>query len=112
MTELQEINLGAGPDDGTGDNIRAGGEKIKANFTELDKRTKRVEFGTLQIFKAQGNTLTTLENGDKFKGLWYGENWVNPTDSNITVDTNQMIEGTFNGGDPTDLANYNIVNTY
>jgi hypothetical protein len=32
---LQLLNLGSGPDDGTGDTGRAGGEKINANFTEL-----------------------------------------------------------------------------
>ncbi|MDR7103001.1 hypothetical protein [Croceicoccus sp. BE223] len=31
----QTINLGAGPNDNTGDDLRAGGEKINANFTEL-----------------------------------------------------------------------------
>lgn len=31
----QTINLGAAPDDGTGDTLRAGGDKINDNFTEL-----------------------------------------------------------------------------
>jgi len=31
----QTINIGAAPDDGTGDTIRAGGAKINENFTEL-----------------------------------------------------------------------------
>ncbi|MBT0667084.1 hypothetical protein HT136_01715 [Novosphingobium profundi] len=31
----QTINLGSSGNDGTGDNIRAGGDKINANFDEL-----------------------------------------------------------------------------
>lgn len=31
----QTINLGSAPDDGTGDNLRTGGDKINDNFTEL-----------------------------------------------------------------------------
>lgn len=31
----QTINIGAAPDDGTGDNLRTGGQKINDNFTEL-----------------------------------------------------------------------------
>jgi hypothetical protein len=31
----QTINIGAAPNDGTGDSLRVGGEKIDANFTEL-----------------------------------------------------------------------------
>lgn len=32
---MQTINLGAALNDGTGDTLRAGGQKINANFTEL-----------------------------------------------------------------------------
>ncbi len=31
----QEINIGLSPNDGSGDNLRSGGEKINSNFTEL-----------------------------------------------------------------------------
>jgi hypothetical protein len=31
----QTINIGAGPDDGTGDNLRTAGQKINENFTEV-----------------------------------------------------------------------------
>lgn len=35
---IQDINLGAAPNSGDGDGLRTGGEKINANFQELDSR--------------------------------------------------------------------------
>lgn len=35
----QHLNYGAAPDDGTGDDLRAGAAKIEANFTDLYDRT-------------------------------------------------------------------------
>lgn len=42
MATINNINLGTAPDNGTGDNLRAGGEKINSNFQNLnnDKEEK------------------------------------------------------------------------
>jgi hypothetical protein len=39
----QNINIGAAPDDGTGDDLRSGGQKIDDNFTELYGDRARTE---------------------------------------------------------------------
>ena len=36
MTDLQEINIGSAPDDGTGDPLRTAFDKINDNFAELN----------------------------------------------------------------------------
>ena len=46
MTQ-QIINIGNYNDDGTGDNLREGGRKINANFTELYDRTKTILKGVV-----------------------------------------------------------------
>jgi hypothetical protein len=38
MTDLQEINIGSAPDDGTGDPLRTAFDKINDNFAELNPR--------------------------------------------------------------------------
>ncbi|MGY2285159.1 hypothetical protein [Pseudomonas gingeri] len=36
---IEQINIGSAPNDGTGQNLRSGGQVINANFAELDTRT-------------------------------------------------------------------------
>ncbi len=50
--------------------------------------------GQLQIFKRTGENMTILEEGDYVKGIV----------------ENSYIEGVFQGGDPTQLASYDILN--
>lgn len=40
---IQDINLGSAPNDGTGDGLRTGGEKINSNFRELDQRVSAAQ---------------------------------------------------------------------
>jgi hypothetical protein len=54
----QTINIGATGDDGTGDSIRAGGEKINANFTELYAST------AANAAKFSNNTITVNVEAD------------------------------------------------
>ena len=39
MTDLQTINIGSAPDDGTGDPLRTAFDKINDNFAELNAGT-------------------------------------------------------------------------
>lgn len=51
----QTVNIGAVANDGTGDSIRVGGDKINDNFTEL--------YGKYQIGIAVGDETTTITTG-------------------------------------------------
>lgn len=65
----QTINLGAAPDDGTGDTLRVGGDKINDNFTEL--YTFDLGFGTgsspqfagINLGHASDTTITRVSAG-------------------------------------------------
>lgn len=52
----QEINLGAAANDGTGDNLRAAGEKINSNFTEL--------YGVIPVAAVESVTGDGVDNTD------------------------------------------------
>lgn len=54
----QTINIGASPDDGTGDPLRTAGDKINDNFTEL-YGLLAAEVVTLLISDPSGDALTT-----------------------------------------------------
>lgn len=46
---IQTVNLGTAANDGTGDTLRSGGDKINDNFAELDTRLSAAEIQTSQI---------------------------------------------------------------
>ncbi|MBP3999917.1 hypothetical protein [Pseudomonas koreensis] len=52
---LQVINLGAAANDGTGDPLRTGGEKINENFDVLDERTLNANLQALAGLSGQAN---------------------------------------------------------
>lgn len=54
---LQKINLGAAANDGTGDPLRIGGQKINENFDELDERTLNANLQALAGLSGQANRL-------------------------------------------------------
>lgn len=109
MEEINNIFLGAAPNDGTGDEIRVGGDIINANFTELDRRS-RPQFG--YNFKCKGsqggvpNIAISYEKGDIFFGkisidtyvnaaMWKGNNLEDTEDyillSWVTIDEENQI---------------------
>lgn len=55
----QTINLGTTPNDGTGDNLRVGGDKINDNFTELYNSLNLAE----TLWSKTTITPTTVTNG-------------------------------------------------
>lgn len=57
---IQTINLGAAANDGTGDGLRTGGEKINANFQELDTRVTAAQTKADQV-DGLGTRLDTAE---------------------------------------------------
>ncbi|RBL69797.1 hypothetical protein C3E98_019070 [Pseudomonas sp. MWU13-2625] len=52
---LQKINLGAAANDGTGDALRTGGQKINENFDLLDERTLNANLQALAGLSGQAN---------------------------------------------------------
>lgn len=52
---LQHINLGAAANDGTGDALRTGGQKINENFDVLDERTLNANLQALAGLSGQAN---------------------------------------------------------
>lgn len=68
----QTINIGASPNDGTGDTLRAGGQKINANFTELYGMVQDIGGGgmqtvTLLVSDPNGDALTTGDGKAYFR---------------------------------------------
>lgn len=80
----QEVNIGVTANDGTGDNLRAGGDKINDNFIEL--------YGALGvdwIFAANGNNFPTAA----IKGKLYiaQDDHGNPGDADYVSANSWMI---------------------
>ncbi len=60
--EFNQLNLGANPNDGTGDPLRTGGEKINENFELLNS------FGHIGVTNA--NPFTTTANTPQLVDTW------------------------------------------
>lgn len=77
MLALQTVNVGAAANDGTGDPLRTGGQKINANFEALGRIRNAIEAGELQIFKHPDNNVPGNENviepKDAIRG-WFDAN--------------------------------------
>lgn len=63
----QDINIGSSPNDGTGDSIRVGGDKINDNFIELYGKTGWAQYTDTQYtdvspFAITADTKVTLPN--------------------------------------------------
>jgi len=61
---LDLIDFGSGPDTPSGDDLYTGGQKINANFTELDQRWVLVNGNVFGLRKLPGNVGLGLETGD------------------------------------------------
>jgi len=68
MTQ-QIINIGAAPNDGTGDTARAGGQKINDNFTELyGLPAAQLSFTATRLLIGDGTSPITTDAGLTFTG--------------------------------------------
>lgn len=69
----QTVNLGSAPNDGTGDTLRDGGDKINDNFTELYALVAtlggQVKTPVRAASTANGTLATDFENGDTLDGV-------------------------------------------
>lgn len=69
-TALEQLGLGAAPNDNNGDKIRPGGQKINDNFTKLFNITNRIEEGLLTVYRYPGNpNVAVVEQKDVVKGI-------------------------------------------
>lgn len=98
MTDLEQIGVGNTPNDGNGDPLRTGGEKINANFTKLNKTRRIVCWGELQIYKGRqnGTPNTSIDNIEPNDGV-----------SGFINDTIFVLFGQYVSGDPFTIAAYN-----
>ena len=65
----QLINLGTLPNDGTGDNLRIGGDKINDNFNEIYSAIGNgtTAIGTIKVQDQTSTELTLSAKGDVFR---------------------------------------------
>lgn len=98
MTNLEQIGIGSQANDGTGDPLRTGGQKINDNFTKLDKARRIVFWGELQIYKGRQNGVSNVSLDN-----------IEPNDavSGFISDTIFIIFGQYISGDPSTLLAYN-----
>jgi hypothetical protein len=82
MPTLENINLGAAANDGTGDNLRAGGQKINDNFTALNGAVGTLAYDENNLLidnEAIGASLNKIDLKfgltDIYLPLWYGVQW-------------------------------------
>lgn len=84
----QLINLGAAPNDGTGNPLRTGGQKINENFTEL--------YGMVAINLAQNPDGRVSIRGQHFFGVnddaYFKDRWILLSDGNGVVDVHGADE--------------------
>lgn len=81
----QVINIGASPNDGTGDNLRAGGDKINDNFTEVYESLE----DTLSVVTTAGSI--TLNFGNKRgRGFFGATSFATPKTIAHSNDTNAV----------------------
>ena len=113
MTTLDAINIGAAPNDNTGDPIRDGGQKINSNQVKLLALTKIIEFGNLQIYKFEGNAnINDVELKDIVIGIINsaGVRYFIKAQYEIAVDPTDFgtVGGLFNDGNYKTLTYQNI----
>ena len=123
---LNLINRGSLANDGTGDNLRAGAEKVNANFTEIYTALGNgtVINGTIKIHDDSSTETVVSANGEVFKIL--GGTGITSTISgnNLTLDvdtgvvltatgTTTLTNKTINGPDNTltNIANGSLSNS-
>ena len=122
---LNLINRGSLANDGTGDNLRAGAEKVNANFTEIYTALGNgtVINGTIKIHDDSSTETIVSANGEVFKILGgtgitstiSGNNLTLAVDNTIitgsssTTLTNKTINGTDNT--ITNIANSSLANS-
>ncbi len=122
---LNLINRGSTANDGTGDNLRAGAEKVNANFTEIYTALGdgSILNGTIKIHDDSSTETIVSANGEVFKIL--GGNGITSTisgnDLTLAVDgtiltttsTNTLTNKTINGPDNTltNIANGSLSNS-
>lgn len=89
----QVINIGASPNDGTGDTLRESQRKARENFSELYSiLSPATDFTKFQfVQKGFGNVLVEFEIGDIFKG------WKN--DGTIRYSEAKWLGGDLNDSD-------------
>lgn len=82
MPTLSNISLGAAANDGTGDNLRAGGQKINDNFTALNNAIGSQEYEQNNLLNDEepvGESLNKIDLKfgltDIYLPLWYGVQW-------------------------------------
>jgi hypothetical protein len=88
---LQQINLGAVANDGTGDDIRTAFQKIISNFNQLDARTPEA---TTAVNLGNGQGVFASKSNDelRFKTIVGGQNvTLTATGETITVDVNAGV---------------------
>ena len=122
---LNLINRGSTANDGTGDNLRLGAEKVNANFTEIYTAlgSGTVIDGTIKFADDSSTVSTISANGETIKVLGgsgitstiSGNNLTLAVDGTIltTTSTNTLTNKTINGPDNTltNIANGSLSNS-
>ena len=70
-TTLEQINVGAAPNDDTGDKIREGGIKINNNTTKIGNLLNKIDEGKVQVFKDVGGPgdVANIAQDDVIRGI-------------------------------------------
>lgn len=92
---MQNINLGAQANDGSGDNLRTGGEKINQNFQELDTRLITVEQGGTVDLAPLTQRVTDLENDQLTQ-----DSAISGLDDRLTAEESKTVREIPVGGEP------------
>jgi len=122
---LNLINRGSSANDGTGDNLRAGAEKVNANFTEIYTALGNgtVINGTIKIHDDSSTETIVSANGEVFKILGgtgitstiSGNNLTLAVDNTIITGSSSttLTNKTINGPDNTitNIANSSLANS-
>jgi len=122
---LNLINRGSTANDGTGDNLRAGAEKVNANFTEIYTAlgSGTVIDGTIKFADDSSTVATISANGETIRVLGgsgitstiSGNNLTLAVDGTIltTTSSNTLTNKTINGPDNTltNIANGSLSNS-
>ena len=122
---LNLINRGSLANDGTGDNLRAGAEKVNANFTEIYTALGNgtVINGTIKIHDDSSTETVVSANGEVFKILGgtgitstiSGNNLTLAVDNTIITGSSSttLTNKTINGPDNTitNIANSSLANS-
>lgn len=69
-TQIEQIELGAAPNDKTGTPLRNGGAIINENTTKLFNLSNKIDEGKMHVFKYPANTsITAIEQKDYIEGI-------------------------------------------